>query len=212
MKVIIFICFFIFSCTQPSRAGTNNYGIRTYFPTSIGSTWTYYDSKNVMKTTVEIIGYDEKNDAYQFFETTEFPGIGTTLHLKLIKVDNELVQIIADRSKAPFDNQPSNWKEYSGNIALKSPYTKGSKWVSKQSDSFIEHEVLGIVNAKVGAGNFSNVLLTKDVGKYVDGQGNYKVFATTFSYYAPKVGLIKIEVEGANGKAIFKELQEYSIK
>ncbi len=90
--------------------------------------------------------------------------------------------------------------EIPARIILKAHLAKGMHWKGGPRNSLRECEVMGFVTLKVPAGEYRNVAKLRVAITYISSKtGKEELFANTFEYYAPDIGLVRTDLVKDDG-------------
>lgn len=97
-------------------------------------------------------------------------------------------------------------------VVLKAQLSKGMRWKDGPTTRMRACEVLGFVALKVHAGEYTNVAKLRVKNTYISSDtGKEEHAPTTNEYYAPKVGLVKVELVRQDGSIkTFIELTKFT--
>lgn len=174
-----------------------------YYPLKIGNKWTYKFGNKSSTQIIEIIKYEENDNAFVFQQTTLLGTFAPMTVSDLISKKSKKVNRIASM---PYGSYA--WEYLSKpEVILQFPLSIGSTWKTAYHGDKETFKVLSKITLKVSAGEFKNVFKIKLVTQVGEGQ------VTSYRYYAPNVGLIKEEMAREDGTiSTIIELKSYKLK
>ncbi len=179
-----------------------------YYPLKVGYKWTYTWGTPENEQVIKVTQFDDDYNAYM---VTEILKLGTALPMTTdVLVDKRKTRVLKIGSRGGLLN--TDWN-FSSQVVLEFPLKEGKTWKDESGTFPIQYTVVGFVDLRVEAGNFSNVCKIKKA--VYDAKGKRaKVSLQYFQYYAPNVGLIKEEIINPQDKTpkTFRELTDYKIE
>lgn len=187
-------------------------GQHPYFPVKLGSTWMYqfpsFNAPDKLTSAVaKVTKVDDAEHTYTIEETMHLgtvPPITGTWFYEL-RAGN-ILSIGATTAVG-------GSKTYAiAPILLQADLTKGMHWKAGAPDPIRDCSVVDFITLKVPSGEYTHVAKILVNGSYIDPATNQEKHAlTTYEYYAPDVGLIKVEVLEQSGQiTTYQELVSYS--
>lgn len=183
-----------------------------YYPLKPGNQWTYtYPwGKGEGEEKVVVEEFFNEYNAYLLREITK---LGSALPMTTERlIDKRKTMILDIGTRGGFGS--ADWN-FSSQTLLQFPLKVGKRWKYNWGGSTVDCSVVNIGDVKVEAGKFSNVVEIRKViwGSKKKGKKS-EVIMEELRYYAPGVGLIKVESVDPKKqtKATFMELTDYQVK
>ena len=203
----IFISFLFFTITVISQTSID------YYPLKVGYEWKYKLGPEGLGEERFIVTEADKYDSYLIKHmmniSEQFNAAFPFINEKLLQKKDGKVLLLGEHNLL----SNTNWEFYDNIIILESNLQLGQSWKNeKPNGDFEEYKVIDISDFSVAAGNFKDVLIiNKNMGGIDDKSKKRKIIIRTKEYYAPNVGLIKVEVfePSKNAYEAFQELVEY---
>jgi len=184
-----------------------------YFPLKLGSTWTYqfphFNDPGHLSSEIDRV--TKANEREHTYEVEKETRIGTLTPIKNVwhyelRAGSVLWVGIPDEALAP--------------IVLRANLTKGMHWKEGGPVNIRECRVVDFVRLKTPSGDYKNVAKLLVEASFVNPRASQEQhFSTTNEYYAPNVGLVRVEIANAKGPApdgttgkvwTYQELVSYS--
>lgn len=213
MSISLFMC----AVTQPSHASAQH----PYFPLKAGATWTYtypevVDPSNSSSNVRHVIDASDVDGTYRVQEDQRIATLPRTRVVHTYEIRNGNVLLMSDELSGDFPGSLGTQGRHlkvPAPIVLGANLEKGMHWKGGPTKGMRECTVLDFVDLRVAAGTFEKVAKILVKISYISSDTNREKFGpTTHEYYAPNVGLVKIDVLLETGKfGTYLELTEYSV-
>lgn len=196
--LLIVICIIFFPSSIFSQNQSDELSI--YYPLKVGNVWVFRGMLPEDISTHKVIEYSKKHNAYL---------VELELLIGKFYQRDEIRENKVHRRRMGSNKLAS---DFIAEVVLQSPLKEGKSWNAEtdaRGSGGARRKVLGFVNLKVAAGDFKDVCKIEYVIYKRDKRvKKEEILLRAYEYYAPKVGLIKVET--SNG-GLIKELVEYKI-